>query len=127
MSDLNGVSVLLLEDEYMIALDAEDMLTAMGAQVVIAATLEDADAKAATGSFDVAVLDVNINGQRSYELAARVKAAGVPIVFASGYELSAAQGPDPGLEALVLTKPYSQQRLGDTIRRALSKRAAKAD
>ena len=73
MRDLDGASVLLLEDEFVVALDAEQMLKELGVrQVETTATLSEAEARARDGHFDVAVLDVNINGQMSFSLAEEV-------------------------------------------------------
>ena len=58
MRSLDGASVLLLEDEFVVALDAEQMLQELGVvRVETAATLSEAEARAREGHFDVAVLD----------------------------------------------------------------------
>ena len=61
MQKFSGLSVLLVEDEYLIALDAAEILKRLGIEkVVLAATFEAAEKLAAEGEFQAAVLDVNI-------------------------------------------------------------------
>ena len=75
MRSLDGASVLLLEDEFVVALDAEQMLQELGVvRVETAATLSDAEARARNQHFDVALLDVNINGRMSFDLAESLRA-----------------------------------------------------
>jgi DNA-binding response OmpR family regulator len=125
MSQFNDLSVLLVEDEYLIALDAEQILKDFGVgNVEIAATLDHAAKCAENGKFDVAVLDVNINGQFSYPIAEAFGRRGVPVVFATGYQLrdNPPSGFDPGV---CVTKPYTPERLREALSLALSQRVAK--
>jgi CheY-like chemotaxis protein len=116
MSELEGKSVLLLEDEFLIAMDAEEILVQRlgAANVQVVSTLDEARAAAEEGGFDVALLDVNINGQMSFPVAKTLRARGVPVVFATGYNLGDRRPPeiDP---AHCLTKPYT----GEGLRAAL--------
>ncbi len=63
----------------------EDAMLEAGITPVIAGTLERAEALIAGSRFDAAVLDVNIHGRQSYDVAALLRESGVPFVFASGY------------------------------------------
>ena len=119
MGNLDGARVLLLEDEFLVALDAEQMLKELGArQVETAATLSEAEERARQGHFDVALLDVNINGQMSFGLAEALRNRGVPVVFATGYELK--NRAIPGLDvALCVSKPYTSERLCQVLCAAL--------
>jgi CheY-like chemotaxis protein len=116
MSELEGKSVLLLEDEFLIAMDAEEILVQrLGAATVkVVSTFDEAQAAAEAGAFDIALLDVNINGQMSFPIAEALRARGVPVVFATGYNLGDRRPPeiDP---AHCLTKPYT----GDGLEAAL--------
>ncbi|WP_156679866.1 response regulator [Sphingomonas profundi] len=100
-----GTRVLIVEDEPIIAMTAEDIIEEMGCIVAgSAATLEQATALAAAGGFDVAMLDINLNGETSLPVAAALHAAGTPFVFTTGYG-SAGPGSDfSGVE--VVKKPY---------------------
>jgi CheY-like chemotaxis protein len=78
--------ILLVEDEPIIAMTAEDMLDAIGCEVVAsAATLEEALAASARGGFDVAMLDINLNGVASLPVADALEQAGTPFIFTTGY------------------------------------------
>jgi DNA-binding LytR/AlgR family response regulator len=115
MGALDGLSVLLLEDEFLIALEAEDMLTRMGAaRIEIAQDLDEADRLLAKSHFDVAMLDVNVNGRTSLDLAAELKQRGVPVLFATGYELKSKSIPaDDSIP--YITKPYSADKLESAL------------
>jgi CheY-like chemotaxis protein len=125
MQGFAGLSVLLVEDEYLIALDAEQILKGLGVEnVEIVASFKDAERRAADGAFDVAVLDVNLNGQYSFPIATTIGQRGIPYVFASGYELR--DRSQAGLDdAVCVTKPYTSDRLKDALSAALAKTAPK--
>ena len=126
MSTLSGLSVLLVEDEYLIALDAEQMLRDLGVRdVEIVSTFDNAQKQTQTGAFDVAVLDVNINGQLSFPIAEILKSRNIPFVFATGYSLR--ERPIAGFEGgICVGKPYTQEGLRKALTAALSDEAARA-
>jgi CheY-like chemotaxis protein len=81
---LMGVRVLIVEDEIIVALFLEDLLTEFGYEVAgVAAQLDDAMARAP--DYDVAVLDVHLNGRNVFDFADILAARGTPFVFATGY------------------------------------------
>jgi CheY-like chemotaxis protein len=122
MRPLNSLSVMLLEDEYLIALDAENNLEALGVKSIrVVNTLAGAAATAEAGDVDVAILDLNINGEMSYAVAEMFRKRGIPIVFASGYELRDRIDADLEGAAVHLRKPYTAEGLRDAIEAALSK------
>lgn len=125
MSDVAGLSVLLVEDEYLIALDAEELLKGLGVKAVeTVATFESAEKRAEAAAFDIAVLDVNINGRKSFPIAQTIRQRGIPVLFASGYELQ--DRGIPGLEDVVcVTKPYTGERLKAGLSAALARHALK--
>ncbi len=88
----------------------EDMLTDLGCiSITVAGTVEKALHLVATQSFDLATLDVNLNGQRSYPIAEALSDAGVPFAFSTGYGehgLAKGYGGRP-----VLNKPYNCAQL----------------
>ena len=108
-----GKTVLILEDEPIIAMGLEDMLLELGAQVVLAGTVPHALAAIEKAAPDCAVLDVNLHGAKSYPVAARLSELGVPFIFATGY--GDAEHPGQFSECPTITKPY---RLSD-IRESL--------
>jgi CheY-like chemotaxis protein len=123
MSKLAGISVLLVEDEYLIALDVEQILKALGVgSVEIAANWERATERAGDGRYDLAVLDVNINGRLSFPIAEMLTRRGIPVVFASGYDLRHRVSAE--FDGVCLTKPYTSDRLRDVLSTALARSAA---
>jgi CheY-like chemotaxis protein len=119
--NVKGVRVLIVEDEAIIAMTAEDMLEELGCvTAAVAATLAEAEAAVSRGGFDVALLDINLNGVDSLPVAARLEAAGLPFIFTTGY---GASGRDSRYERVPLvTKPYQPKDLADAIARALAAR-----
>ena len=85
---LEGRRVLVIEDEYFIADDISRALTKLGAEVVgPAPDLEHATALLSSGErIDPAVLDINLHGELAYPLADALKARGIPVLFATGYD-----------------------------------------
>lgn len=113
---LEGKTILVVEDEPLVAMMVEDMLLELGAQVVgPASTLAQALALAESGDFDAALLDVNLNGERSDPVAALLRGRNIPYVFATGY------GAHDRLEggAETLQKPYRQEQVAAALARAL--------
>ena len=112
---LAGCSVLLVEDNMLIALEAEEMLRALGAtEVEAASTLAAAQALLARGSFDFAMLDINLGQSTTFDLASRLDEAQIPYVFASGYgEEVALQARSPA--SVVLQKPYQREHLRNAV------------
>ena len=123
MSALAGCCVLLVEDEYLIAADAEMMLMQLGAaSVTICGDFAEAQTHAAEGQFDAVILDVNLNGKLSFPIAKTLQMRGIPFVFATGYNLQFR--PLPGFEhGICVTKPYSADRLKAGLIAALHSQA----
>jgi CheY-like chemotaxis protein len=81
-----GLRVLLVEDENLVAALLEDMLAELGHSVVgPVARLKKALEMAQREAIDLAILDVNINGEQAYPVAEALAARGIPFVFSTGY------------------------------------------
>jgi CheY-like chemotaxis protein len=107
---LSGRRVLVVEDEMMVLLLIEDMLSDLGCEsVTTAATVDQALALMNERVFDVAMLDVNLNGQKSYPVADALAARNVPFVFATGYSDHVTKEGYPGRP--VLKKPFKFEEL----------------
>ena len=81
-----GKRILVVEDELMIRMLLEDMLGELGYIVAAeAARIDEALDAANNADFDVAILDVNLNGEPILPVADALAARGTPFVFATGY------------------------------------------
>jgi len=117
-TDLSGRRVLVVEDESRIAMLIRDTLQDMGCEVVATASrFEDAWEKATSLPFDVALLDVNLNGKPSYPIAEALANRGTAFVFATGYGTS--NVPEALHSAPVLQKPFMRCDLERALRQAL--------
>jgi CheY-like chemotaxis protein len=87
LPELQGRRVLVAEDEYMLADDLRRELGRQGAEVMgPAGTLKQAlDLLRAASPPDLAILDVNLQGEMVYRVADALRARGVPFVFVTGY------------------------------------------
>jgi CheY-like chemotaxis protein len=113
MSGIEGMRVMVLEDEPIVAMMLEDMLIELGCEVIgPASTVKEALELAAAGGFDVAVLDINVNGLRSDPVAHALDAQGKTYTFATGY--GAAGLPDCRCRG-VIHKPYSLDQLAEAL------------
>ncbi|SOB86671.1 Response regulator receiver domain-containing protein [Sphingomonas guangdongensis] len=117
MRQLTGKRVLVVEDEPIVAMCLEDILTDLGCEVVGPAySLPQGLAQAEDGRIDAAILDVNLGPDTSLALADALAARAVPIVFATGYGHTL--GPT-AVAAEVLSKPYTAAEINDALVRAL--------
>lgn len=107
--------VLLVEDQMLIAMDAEMMLADMGfSNVVTVGTSSEALGRLRTFRPAAAVLDVNLGLDTSIVVAAELRRMGTPFVFATGYGDSSVVPPEfAGIR--VVRKPYSADELGSAI------------
>ena len=115
---LVGKRVLLVEDELLIALLVEDMLADAGCIVVGPfARMPAALAAAAVEPVDVALLDVNIAGEKVFPVAYVLEGRGIPFLFATGYGQGALPKDRPAWDAC--SKPFSFAELADRLARKL--------
>lgn len=110
---LSGRTVLILEDEVIVAFALEDMLLDMGAGPVMATSIEQAEAALDRQDIALAVLDVNVNGIRSYDFAGQLAERSIPFVFATGYGDN--EHPEHFAAVPTLTKPYSREQLAEIL------------
>jgi CheY-like chemotaxis protein len=81
-----GKRILVVEDELMIRMLLEDMLGELGYTIAAeAARIDEALRAAKDADFDLAILDVNLNGEPISPVADVLVARGMPFVFATGY------------------------------------------
>ncbi|UGB39341.1 response regulator [Frateuria soli] len=116
----SALTVLLVEDDVLIRMDAVDMLRGLGYQVLEAEYGPDALVQLRERSIDVLVTDVGLPGMSGTELAERARQLqpGIGLVFATGdTELESRKGRP---RAAILCKPYDSASLGESVRRALA-------
>jgi CheY-like chemotaxis protein len=78
--------VLVVEDEMLIGMLLEDMLTDLGHEVAaIVPRLKEALVAVERETYDLAVLDVHLHGESAFPVAEALIAKGIPFVFATGY------------------------------------------
>ena len=83
---LDGLQILVVEDEFLLALEVEATLLSFGCSVVGPfAKLSKALDAARRTALDAAVLDINLAGDMVYPLADLLSSRGVPFVFLTGY------------------------------------------
>lgn len=87
-SDIEGFRFLLVEDDYLIAMEAAETLGALGAEVAgpVGTVAHAMDLVEHGPEIDGAILDVNLAGEMSYPVAALLKMKHIPFAFVSGYD-----------------------------------------
>lgn len=115
---LAGRRVLVVEDDALIALELEDLLTGHGVEVVgpvptVAAALRVLE----SARLDAALLDVNLRGAMSTPVAQALRAAGTPFMLVTGYSPGRLDVALKG--APVLPKPIDPPAIVSTLRRLL--------
>lgn len=111
--------VLIVEDESLIAMLLEDLLTEMGYAVAgMAATVTDALALLEQQRIDLAVVDVNLGGESCFPVADALQQRAIPFLLTTGYGQTGL--PDPYRTLPVLQKPYRTQELQAALQALLS-------
>ena len=113
--------ILIVEDSFLVLIGLEAMCADLGWELVGPATrLGEALALARSATFDAALLDVNLDGEMSWEVADVLKERGIPFAFSTGYDQSNIL-PEHLAGTQVLAKPY---RIDDVERRLRKMMAA---
>jgi CheY-like chemotaxis protein len=113
-----GKRVLVVEDEMMIRMLLEGMLEDLGHTIAgQAGTVEEALVLAKQADFDVALLDVNLNGKPITPVVEILTERGLPFVFASGYGRRGV--PEAYPEIATLQKPFQVEALAQALEGAV--------
>jgi DNA-binding NtrC family response regulator len=119
--DSGKALVFIVEDEAMIRMMVVDMLEDLGYTVAAeAGDLDSAVALSATTPFDIAILDVNLNGRIILPVADVISTRGLPMIFATGYGSHGL--PEQFRDVPTLQKPFQMDALAKTIEAALKSR-----
>ncbi|MES2496729.1 MAG: response regulator [Pseudomonadota bacterium] len=114
-----GTRVLIVEDDTIIAMTAEDMLEEVGCKTAaVAGSVAEALARAADTEFDIALLDLNLRDENSLPVAQHLRDTGKRFIFATGYDGVPA---DSGFtDAPIISKPYRIEQLAAIIAQTLA-------
>lgn len=116
---LQGVRVLLVEDEALVAMAVEDMLADLGCVVAASAcTLGEARDHTQAGGFECALLDVSLGGKPVFPVAEMLSKQGIPFVFASGYGREAL--PEIYRTCPLVSKPFQLEDLSAALSTAVA-------
>lgn len=119
-ADLNGLRVLVVEDQSIIALHLADVLRDAGCVVIgPVASLKPALALARGERLDLAVLDMNLDGDHVLPVAQELENRGIPFVLATGYSDSTLPEHWRGLPCL--RKPFTDAQLTELVARLASR------
>lgn len=105
-----GTRILIVEDQPFVAFAATDMIEGLGGIVVeVAATVEQGIEACARGEFEIALLDIDLDGRSSAPIAAALAAGGKPFLLTTGFDGRKIEGFE---NVPLLVKPYIQSQLG---------------
>lgn len=113
-----GRRILVVEDEFLIRMLLEDMLADLGYELAgVAGRVDEATEMANSTEFDLAILDVNLDGHDVYPVAELLSKRGKPFIFVTGY---GSRGlPEAYRSRPVLQKPFQLEELDKTLAQLL--------
>ena len=112
-------TILIVEDEPLIAMMLEDFLESLGHTVMASCdNVADALKAVARNGFDVAILDVNLKGENVWPVATELRQRGVPFVLASGGHVD--PPPPEFASAPLIEKPFTIDRVTPALEAALA-------
>ena len=110
---------LVAEDSLLILIDLETVLGGCGIEIVgPASTLQETLALADADIADIALLDINLNGEMVYPAADILIERGVPVIFTTGYD--GAVLPPQYWDVPIVRKPYKDSELLDLVEKAFA-------
>jgi CheY-like chemotaxis protein len=117
---LKGARILIIEDNALSAMLAEEMLAELGCTVAgtansVEAALAAIDRK---GPFDCVMLDVRLGHEISSDIATYLIKKDLPFIICSGYDIKL-----PGMNIPVVDKPYTAEALGYALTNAIASRS----
>ena len=113
-SSFSGFRILVVEDEMIVVWTLEDMLTELGCVIVgPVSRVNRALTAMEVEAFDAALLDINLNGEKSYPIADVLVAKGTPFAFSSGYNQDTLPARYQAFP--MLQKPFNLSSLSATL------------
>ena len=112
--------ILVVEDSFLLVMTIQAMLDDLGWVAVGPATRRaEALALAQSETFDAALLDVNLDGETSWDVASVLRTRGIPFVFGTGYDVSSIL-PDDFAGSVIIGKPYQSKDIERRIREVIA-------
>jgi CheY-like chemotaxis protein len=126
MESIQGKRVLVVEDEVLILSMISNMLTDFGC-VVAGSTTRFAEAidKAGSTECDIAILDINLQGQASYPIGQVLRQRNIPFVFATGYAEKIVE--DEFSDVPIVRKPFDTDSLLEALRKLVKHSKSERD
>lgn len=116
---LEGRRVLVIEDEFLVAMEAEDLLEEQGCDVLLtAATVGDALKRIEAGRPELVILDRNLDGERTSAVAEELNKCGIPFVVITGYVNGISDEPEM-VRAPCIQKPWIPAELIARLKQVL--------
>ena len=117
-SPLHGKRILIVEDDFYLAMDHSDFLKRCGATIVdCTADPRQASDLIAAVPIDAALVDINLGLGPSFDTARRLRERKVPFLFATGYDERTI--PDEFRDIVRIEKPHDEDSLLAALRRIL--------
>ena len=114
MAAMTGRSILIVEDEPLIAMMLEDFVEGLGHSTVGSAdTVEDALDYVARGGFDLVILDVNLGKTECWPIADALAGRSIPFILATGGHVSKPPSQYAGVPTL--QKPFTFDSVRDAL------------
>ena len=117
--ETNRACVLLVEDDAIVAMLVEQILLDMELQVLVVATLEYAMVELEMASFDAAIIDMHLRGDRADQLIDTLLLDRIPFMIVSGGDLCDFRATHP--QVAVLGKPFDKSALEQCVRKLLDR------
>ena len=122
VNPLRGRSVLIVEDEPLIALELHDALRIAGASILAATTIRDALELISYAQICAAIVDVDLGGDDCSSICRALAKRSIPFMFYTGYVRAAALSTWP--DAPAISKPAASSTMIDVIVNLLPLKAA---
>ena len=119
--------ILVVEDSFLLITIIQEMLEFFGWVIVGPATRKaEAVGLAHSEMVDAALLDINLDGEASWDVAAVLKSRNIPFVFTTGYDVASVL-PDDLIGSAIIGKPYSSRELELKLREVIADARLAAD
>lgn len=116
---LQDTTILVVEEEYLIALEIESILEgAEIGRIEIIKSLEEFEVSSSGGEYAAAIIELKTYGEKPHETVDRLQAAGIPIIFGTAFD-DYMEGVPGYPDAPVILKPYATEQILKAVRSAI--------